>query len=131
MVSYVGYNQTFVEYDREERFDGEGKYNRYIGSLKIAFDGIFGFTSKPLTLVFISGIFLCFFSFTIAIYYLYQKIFTNIVPGLSSTIIFISFFSGIQLFSIGLIGEYVGRIYDEIKKRPNYIIDKKINFDNN
>tara|TARA_X000000950_G_C13787228_1_gene607796 strand:+ start:158 stop:1102 length:945 start_codon:yes stop_codon:yes gene_type:complete len=130
LVSYVGYNQTFVEYDREERFDGEGKYNRYIGSLKIAFDGIFGFTSKPLTFVFISGIFLCFFSFIIAIYYLYQKIFTNIVPGLSSTIIFISFFSGIQLFSIGLIGEYVGRIYDEIKKRPNYIIDKKINFDN-
>ena len=130
LVSYVGYKQTFVEYDREERFEGKGKYNRHIGSLKIAFDGIFGFTSKPLTFIFISGIFLCIFSIIISIYYLYQKIFTNIIPGLSSTIIFISFFSGIQLFSIGLIGEYVGRIYDEIKKRPNYIIDKKINFDN-
>jgi dolichol-phosphate mannosyltransferase len=67
------------------------------------------------------------FSFIIALYYLYQKFFLNITPGLSSTIIFISFFSGIQIFILGIMGEYVGRIYNEVKKRPNYIIDKKIN----
>jgi dolichol-phosphate mannosyltransferase len=53
----------------------------------------------------------------------------NVTPGLSSTIIFISFFSGVQIFILGVIGEYVGRIYNEVKKRPKYIIDKKINFD--
>jgi dolichol-phosphate mannosyltransferase len=78
--------------------------------------------------MFILGLLLSFVSFVVAIYYLYQKFFTNITPGLSSTIIFMSFFSGIQLFCLGLIGEYVGRIYNEVKRYPRYIIDKKINF---
>jgi dolichol-phosphate mannosyltransferase len=53
----------------------------------------------------------------------------NLTPGLSTTVLFISFFSGVQLLALGLIGEYVGRIYDEVKKRPMFIVDKKINFD--
>ena len=130
LVSYIGYKQTFIEYHRNERSEDKGKYNRYFGSLKIGFDGIFGFSTKPLTFVFFMGLFLCFFSFLISIYYIYQKYFRDITPGLSSTIIFISFFSGVQLFSLGLIGEYIGRIYNEIKKRPNFIVDKKYNFDN-
>lgn len=129
LVSYIGYKQTFIEYHRNERSEDKGKYNRYFGSLKIGFDGIFGFSTKPLTFVFFMGLFLCFFSFLISVYYIYQKYFRDITPGLSSTIIFISFFSGVQLFSLGLIGEYIGRIYNEIKKRPNFIVDKKYNFD--
>jgi dolichol-phosphate mannosyltransferase len=129
LVSYIGYNQTYIEYDRDERKSGKGKYNQYFGSLKIGFDGIFGFSSKPLTYIFLFGICLSFFSFITALYYLYQKFFLNITPGLSTTIIFISFFSGVQIFILGVIGEYVGRIYNEVKKRPKYIIDKKINFD--
>ena len=68
-------------------------------------------------------------SFLIGIFYIYQKI-TNplITPGLSSTILIITFFSGIQLLGLGLLGEYIGRIYDEVKNRPNFIIDKKYNF---
>jgi dolichol-phosphate mannosyltransferase len=128
LVSYIGYKQTFIEYVRDKRKDDSGKYNKYFGSLKIAFDGIFGFSSKPLTYIFLFGVLLSIFSFIIALYYLYQKFFLNITPGLSSTIIFISFFSGIQIFILGIMGEYVGRIYNEVKKRPNYIIDKKINF---
>jgi dolichol-phosphate mannosyltransferase len=128
LVSYIGYKQTFIEYVRDKRIDDSGKYNKYFGSLKIAFDGIFGFSSKPLTYIFLFGICLSFFSFIIALYYLYQKFFLNVTPGLSSTIIFISFFSGIQIFILGIIGEYIGRIYNEVKKRSNYIIDKKINF---
>ena len=129
LVSHIGYRQSYVKYNRDERFGGQGKYNKYFGSFKIAFDGIFGFSSRPLYLMFILGLLLSFVSFVVAIYYLYQKFFTNITPGLSSTVIFMSFFSGIQLFCLGLIGEYVGRIYDEVKRYPRYIIDKKINFD--
>ena len=128
LVSYIGYKQTFIEYVRDKRIDDSGKYNKYFGSLKIAFDGIFGFSSKPLTYIFLFGICLSFFSFITALYYLYQKFFLSVTPGLSSTIIFISFFSGVQIFILGIIGEYIGRIYNEVKKRSNYIIDKKINF---
>ena len=69
-------------------------------------------------------------SFLIGIYYIVIKIIDpQITPGLSSTILFITFFSGLQLLGLGLLGEYVGRIYDEVKRRPKFIIDKKINFD--
>ena len=130
LVAYVGYKQDFVEYERDERQSGKSKYNKYLGSLKIAFNGIFGFSSKPLFLMSLIGFVFAFISFFIGIYYVYQKI-TNpfITPGLSSTILMITFFSGIQLLGLGLLGEYIGRIYDEVKNRPNFIINKKINFE--
>ena len=130
LVAYVGYKQAFVEYERDERQSGKSKYNKYLGSLKIAFNGIFGFSSKPLFLMSLVGFIFAFISFFIGIYYVYQKI-TNpfITPGLSSTILMITFFSGIQLLGLGLLGEYIGRIYDEVKNRPNFIINKKINFE--
>ena len=130
LVAYVGYKQDFVEYERDERQSGKSKYNKYLGSLKIAFNGIFGFSSKPLFLMSLVGFIFAFISFFIGIYYVYQKI-TNpfITPGLSSTILMITFFSGIQLLGLGLLGEYIGRIYDEVKNRPNFIINKKINFE--
>ena len=69
-------------------------------------------------------------SFLVGIYYIIIKLIDpNVTPGLSSTILFITFFSGLNLFGLGLLGEYVGRIYDEVKDRPNFIIDKKYNFD--
>ena len=69
-------------------------------------------------------------SFLVGIYYIIIKLIDpTITPGLSSTILFITFFSGLNLIGLGLIGEYVGRIYDEVKGRPNFIIDKKYNFD--
>ena len=68
--------------------------------------------------------------FLLGIWYLFQKFSgINLTPGLTTTVILISFFAGIQLFGLGLVGEYIGRIYDEVKKRPKYIVDKKINFD--
>lgn len=130
MVAYVGYKQTFIEYDRDERKDGKSKYNRYFGSIKIALNGIVGFSSKPLFLMSIVGFVFAMISFLIGIYYIAIKIIDpQITPGLSSTILFITFFSGLQLLGLGLLGEYVGRIYDEVKRRPKFIIDKKINFD--
>lgn len=130
LVAYVGFKQTFIEYDREERFSGISKYNKYLGSIKIAFNGLFGFGSKPIFFMSLLGFVFAFLSFLIGIYYIIVKLVDpNITPGLSSTILIISFFSGLQLIALGILGEYIGRIYDEVKKRPKYIIDKKINFD--
>ena len=130
LVAYIGFNQTFVDYDRQERFDGKSKYNKYFGSLKIGFNGIFGFSSKPLFLMSMISIIFAFISFLIGGYYIFIKIIDpSITPGLSSTVLFITFFSGLNLIGLGILGEYIGRIYDEVKNRPNYIIDKKINFD--
>ena len=130
LVAYVGFKQTFIEYDRDERFSGISKYNKYLGSIKIAFNGLFGFGSKPIFFMSLLGFVFAFLSFLIGLYYVIVKIFDpNITPGLSSTILIITFFSGLQLLALGVLGEYIGRIYDEVKKRPKYIIDKKINFD--
>jgi len=130
LVAYVGFKQTFIYYDRDERFSGNSKYNKYLGSIKIAFNGLFGFGSKPIFFMSLLGFAFAFLSFLIGLYYVIAKLFhPNITPGLSSTILIITFFSGLQLLALGILGEYVGRIYDEVKKRPNYIIDKKINFD--
>ena len=130
LVAYIGFSHSFVDYDREKRFDGKSKYNKYLGSIQIAFNGIFGFSSRPLFLMSIIGFIFAFLSFCIGIYYIIIKLFDpTITPGLSSTILFITFFSGLNLLGLGILGEYVGRIYDEVKDRPNFIIDKKYNFD--
>ena len=130
LVAYIGFKQTFIEYDRDKRFKGETKYNKYLGSLKIAFNGIFGFSSRPLFIMSVIGFIFALVSFIIGFYYIIVKIIDpTITPGLSSTILFITFFSGLNLIGLGLLGEYVGRIYDEVKNRPNFIIDKKYNFD--
>ncbi len=129
LISFIGYKQTFVEYNREERNSGLGKYNRLFGSLKIGLNGLFSFTSKPLLLLSTLGFIFSFFSFLIGLWYLVQKIIgVNLTPGLPTIVLVVTFFSGIQLLGIGLLGEYISRIYDEVKRRPQYIIDKKINF---
>jgi dolichol-phosphate mannosyltransferase len=130
LVAFVGFNQSFVEYDREKRFAGKGKYNKFFGSLKIGFNGLIGFSSKPLFFMSVSGFLIALFGFLLGFWYVIQKITDiNLTPGLTTTVILISFFAGIQLLGLGLLGEYVGRIYDEVKQRPKYILDKKINFD--
>ena len=131
LVSFVGFKQTFVEYDRDKRSSGKTKYNPFLGSLKIGLNGLIGFTSKPLQLMSAMGFFFSFVSFIIGLTYVVSKILGyTITAGLPTTVLFITFFSGIQLMALGLLGEYVGRIYDEVKNRPQYIIDKKINFNN-
>jgi len=130
LVAYVGFKQSFVEYDRDERLSGAGNYNRFTGSLKIGLNGLISFSTKPLFIMSISGLIIAGFSFILGGWYVVQKLMgINLTPGLSTTVLFISFFSGVQLLALGLIGEYVGRIYDEVKRRPMFIVDKKINFD--
>jgi dolichol-phosphate mannosyltransferase len=130
MVAFVGFKQSYVQYDRDKRYAGKGKYNKFFGSLTIGLNGLIGFSSRPLLLMSISGFTIALFSFFLGIWYLFQKIAGfDLTPGLTTTVILISFFAGVQLLGLGLLGEYVGRIYDEVKQRPKYILDKKINFD--
>lgn len=127
LVAYVGFKQTFIEYDREPRFAGKGHYNRFTGSLKIGLNGLISSSSRPLQMMSIAGALLAGLSFLLGITYLLQKFYNvNLTPGLSTTVIIVSFFSGVQLLCLGLIGEYIGRIYEEVKRRPLFIIDKII-----
>jgi hypothetical protein len=130
LVAYVGFKQTFIEYDRDERYAGTGHYNRLTGSLKIGLNGLISFSSRPLFIMAVGGFVLAGLSFLLGAWYVIQKLIgTDLTPGLSTTVLVVSFFAGVQLLGLGLIGEYVGRIYDEVKRRPLYIVDKKVNFD--
>jgi hypothetical protein len=92
-------------------------------------NGLISFSSRPLQLMSIVGAVVAGFSFLFGIWYVIQKIINiNLTPGLSTTILVVTFCSGIQLLSLGLIGEYISRIYDEVKRRPLYIVDKVVNF---
>ncbi|WNV06088.1 glycosyltransferase family 2 protein [Candidatus Methylospira mobilis] len=130
LVAYVGFKQAFIEYDRDERYAGKGNYNRLTGSLKIGLNGLISFSSQPLFIMSIGGFILAGLSFLLGAWYVIQKLIGfELTPGLPTTVLVVSFFAGVQLLGLGLIGEYVGRIYDEVKRRPMYIIDKKTNFD--
>jgi glycosyltransferase involved in cell wall biosynthesis len=127
LVAYVGFKQAFIEYDRDERLMGQGNYNRFTGSLKIGLNGLISFSSRPLQLMSLAGATIAGFSFLLGLWYVTQKLMgIDLTPGLSTTILAITFFSGIQLLCLGLMGEYVGRIYDEVKRRPLFIVDRVI-----
>jgi glycosyltransferase involved in cell wall biosynthesis len=131
LVAYVGFKQAFIAYDRDERFIGKGNYNRFTGSLKIGLNGLVSFSSRPLQMMSVAGAMIAGFSFLLGIFYLIQKFCNvNITPGLSTTVLIVTFFSGVQLLCLGLMGEYIGRIYDEVKKRPLFIIDKVVTKNN-
>ena len=129
LVSYIGFKQTHILYDRDKRNKGEGKYNRYFGSLKIAINGIVGFSSRPLLLITLLGLFII---STFIITFLILIIFSIFVSNILSVNLFIYLsiilLFGINFLCIGILGEYIGRIYDEVNKRPSFIIEKKINF---
>jgi glycosyltransferase involved in cell wall biosynthesis len=128
LVAFVGFPQAFVLYDRDPRHAGVGNYNRFTGSLKIGLNGVISFGSKPLQMMSLAGFIVAGFSFLLGAYYLITKLLGwNYNPGLPTTVLFVSFFAGVQLLSLGLMGEYVGRIYDEVKRRPKYIIDREDN----
>ncbi|MFA4955739.1 MAG: glycosyltransferase family 2 protein [Candidatus Methanoperedens sp.] len=129
MVAFVGFKQTYIEYDRDERASGITNYNRYLGSLRIAFNGIVGFSIRPLQLASLLGALIAGIGFLLGMWFIFQKLIlhTDLTPGLSWTVALITFFSGIQLLSLGIMGEYVGRIYEEVKRRPLYIIEKMEN----
>lgn len=127
-VAYVGFKQTYVEYDRDPRFIGPGNYNRYFGSIKIGLNGLISFSRKPLQIMSVLGFSMACISFIIAIFYFINHLLGYNYPlGLTTIVLVVTFFSGIQLLALGLLGEYIGRIYDDVKGRPLYIVDEVIN----
>ena len=130
LFSWVGFKQTPIEYERQERFAGKTKYPLK-KMLKLASDGIISFSTKPLKLIGGIGIISIVISFVILVYALLSYIFNwnDLTSGWTSIMVAVTFFAGVQLVSIWMISEYIARIYDDTKKRPEYIIDKKINIE--
>jgi dolichol-phosphate mannosyltransferase len=129
MVALIGFRQTSVLFDRPPRFEGAGKYNRFLGSLRIGFNGVFCFSNYALTLSTIFGFIAAGFSFALmAIYLFYKLMGWQILWGNPTLVILISFLGGIQLISVGILGEYIGRIYEEVRARPKFIVARKEGF---
>ena len=124
LVGFVGFRQTSVPYDRDPRAAGTSKYNQLMGSLMIGLNGVVGFSRYPLQLISLVGIAFSVLAFLVAVVYLGLKIGGVAFPiGNPTIVVVVAFFSGIQLLSLGVMGEYVGRIYDETRQRPKYIVE--------
>src|SRR3954452_15689003 len=131
LVALVGFKQTSVLYDRDPRAAGNSKYNRFFGSLVIGMNGIVGFSRSPLHLIPTVGLVLSLFSGTLGFVYLVMKIAGFPFPtGNPTIVILILFFSGIQMLSLGVMAEYVGRIYDEVKRSPRFILESSHGIEN-
>lgn len=128
VVPLVGYKSAVATYERSERFAGESKYPLK-KMLSFAFDGITSFSIKPIRLITTLGVLIFLFSFLILLYALIRWATGNTVPGWTFLIFSIWMLGGIQLLSLGVIGEYVGKIYAEAKARPKYIIETFLNED--
>ena len=126
LVCWVGFKRVGILYDRKERTAGTSKYPLR-KMLRLAMDGITGFSTTPLKISFLAGFFVMLVSLGIGIWAILEKFLSPAVtvPGWASLMTAIVFFGGVQLMSIGILGEYIGRIYEEVKQRPLYIEDKK------
>lgn len=121
LVSWVGYNQIGIEYDRDPRYSGTTKYP-LSKMLRFAIDGITAFSEIPLKLATVFGFVVSAFAFVYAMIVIWLNVQGQNLPGYTSTIVAILFLGGVQLLGIGILGEYVGRIYDQIKSRPLYLL---------
>lgn len=125
MVSWIGFNQTSVAYERSARFAGESKYPLR-KMLKFAVDGILSFSVKPLKLSIMMGFLCSGIAFFLLVYSIYIRLMTDHwVSGWTSLLVSVLFIGGVQLISIGILGEYIARIYNESKGRPLYIVKKE------
>ncbi|MCK5057004.1 MAG: glycosyltransferase, partial [Candidatus Aminicenantes bacterium] len=130
LISWLGFKQGEVMYEREERYAGITKYPLR-QMIRFALNGVFSFSYKPLKIATFLGIFASAAGFFYLVYALYQKFFTDVtVTGWTSLVSLILIFNGLILFILGIIGEYLGRIYDESKNRPLYVIRERLNFEN-
>jgi len=129
MVAVVGFKQALIPFDRPARFAGETNYNRFLGSLRIGFNGIFCFSTYALTLSTWLGFLVSGGAFLLMGIYLFYKLMDwPIAWGNPTLVILISFLGGIQLISVGILGEYIGRIYEEVRARPKFIVERAEGF---
>jgi glycosyltransferase involved in cell wall biosynthesis len=126
IIPQLGFNSAIVHYDRAERFAGESKYplSKMLG---LAIQGITSFSVFPLRIITTIGLVISVLSFAIGLWALWLRLFTQeAIPGWTSTVLPMYLLGGIQLFSLGVIGEYLGKIYLETKRRPRYVIEEFI-----
>lgn len=130
MVSWVGFRQCEVQFIRDERYAGETKYP-FRKMLRFAIDGVLSFSQVPLKVASAFGLLCAGVSFAAMAYGLAQKAFSpdTVVPGWASTFSAVLFVGGVQLICLGILGEYIGRIYEEVKRRPLYVIQDEFNFE--
>lgn len=129
LVSWIGYRQTGVTFAREERKVGETKYP-FRRMLRFAIDGITAFSFAPLQAAMYLGFVTAGSSFLYIVYAVLLKLFTErTVPGWTSLMVAVLFVGGVQLIALGIIGEYLGRVYDEVKQRPLYLIQERFGFE--
>jgi dolichol-phosphate mannosyltransferase len=129
LVALVGFRQAQVEYDRAARHSGKGNYNPLLGSLKIGFNGVIGFSSYPLSMLLLGGMVIAAVAFLLAVGMVVIKL-TGIQDyplGIPTLTVLVLFMGGIQLVAVGVLGEYIGRIYDEVRRRPMYVVDRSEN----
>ena len=120
-IAWIGFNSTFVDYDREERMGGNTKFT-YGKMMRFATDGISGFSNWPLKVATMLGFAVSGIAFMLIIYSLYQKFFGFTEVGWTSLHISVLFLGGVQLLGIGILGEYLGRVSENVKNRPTYIV---------
>lgn len=125
IVPTIGYKTDCVYYERKERMAGESKYPLK-KMLSFAFDGITSFSTKPMTFIMGMGIWMIIFAIIMSIYSLIRHTNGNVVTGWTSLWLAMWFIGGIITFSVGLVGEYIGKIYLEVKERPRYIVEKEL-----
>lgn len=122
----TGLKTAYVKFDVKPRMLGESKFN-YMSLLGLALNGITSFSIIPLRIIAVLGFFMALFSFGLGIEVVYEKIILNSTPkGWATQIVFLTFFGGLQLFCLGIIGEYLGQVYREVKARPRYIKEKEL-----
>lgn len=130
LVAWVGFSQTGVYYERDARFAGESKFT-VRRMLRFAADAVTSFSEKPLRFATQVGLFITACTLLLALWIVVSRVLSpeGSFPGFASLMVMVLFLGGVQLLSIGLLGEYVGRIYRESKRRPLYIVAERVNFD--
>lgn len=124
LFSWMGYRPAVVTYDRVSRSEGSSKFTLF-SLLTLALSGLLSLSVKPIKLIAVCGIIVAMFSLSLAVYFLSLRIFSGVdVPGYASLAVMISFFSGVQMIFLGVIGMYVGTILNESKDRPIYVVEK-------
>ena len=126
LYAWVGFNSTAIDYEPLPRVDGKSNFGLR-GSLSLAFTGILAFSIAPLRALTVTGLILSMLALSYGLWVVGEYFITGIaVRGYATIVVGMMFFSGIQLLSIGILAEYVGRIYEEVKQRPNYLVSQRI-----
>lgn len=126
LYAWVGFNSTAIDYEPLPRTDGKSNFGLR-GSLSLAFTGILAFSIAPLRALTVTGFMLSMIALGYGFWVVGEYFITGIkVPGYATIVVGMMFFSGIQLLSIGILAEYVGRIYEEVKQRPNYLVSQRL-----